>query len=75
MKKYITTAFTKIALLFIVLFTTLVQAQDDPTDLPAEPDDTGMPIDDYVWLLAIVAISFAILKFRAIYKQSVSTED
>ena len=72
MKKYITTAFTKIALLFFVLCTTLVSAQ---TDLPDEPVDTAVPIDDYVWLLAIVAISFAILKFRAICKQSLPTED
>lgn len=67
MKKYITTAFTKIAILFFVLCTTLIYAQ---TDLPDAPDDTTpAPIDDYVWLLALVAIVFAILKFRAKNKQ------
>lgn len=67
MKKYITTAFTKIALLFFVLCTTLAQAQTDLPDAPV--DEPAAPIDDYVWLLAIVAITFAILKFRAINKQ------
>ena len=75
MKKYITTTCTRFAILFFVLCTTLVQAQDpEPTELPDEPMD-GAPIDDYVWLLLIVAISFAILKFRAIYKKGLQIED
>jgi hypothetical protein len=65
MKKYITTAFTKIALLFIVLCTTLVQAQD-PTDLPDAPDDTNsVPIDDYVWILAGIGLVYVFLRIRA----------
>ena len=27
------------------------------------------PIDDYVWILTIIGLVFAFLKFRAIYKQ------
>ena len=29
----------------------------------------GAPIDDYVWVLALVGLLFVFLKFRAIYKQ------
>jgi hypothetical protein len=62
MKKYITTAFTKIVLLFFVLCTTLVQAQ---TDLPDAPDDTATaPIDDYVWFLAFIGLIYVFMKFR-----------
>lgn len=73
MKKYITTVFAKIAFFIMVLFSTFTQAQE-PTDLPDEPVDTA-PIDDYVWLLVLVAISFAILKFRAICKKSLHSLD
>ena len=75
MKKYITTTCTKIALMAFMLFSTLINAQ---TDLPDAPDDGAaapVPINDYVWLWLIVAISFAILKFRAIYKKGLQIED
>ncbi len=32
------------------------------------------PIDDYVWVLALVGLVFIILKFRAIYKQENALE-
>lgn len=56
--------------LFVILFTTPIFAQVDPGD---DPD--AVPVDDYVWILAIVAISFAILKFRAIIKQSLGAKN
>ncbi|TRX20589.1 signal peptidase [Flavobacterium franklandianum] len=31
----------------------------------------GTPIDDYVWVLAIIAILFVFLKFRAIQKNKI----
>ena len=29
----------------------------------------GAPIDDYVWVLALVGLLFVFLKFRAVYNQ------
>jgi hypothetical protein len=55
--------------LLIFLFTNPIFAQADPGD---DPDAPAAPIDDYVWILALIAISFAILKFRAVYKQNLS---
>ncbi|WP_165698078.1 hypothetical protein [Flavobacterium nackdongense] len=44
-------------------------AQADPGD---DPDAPAAPIDDYVWILVLVAIAFAIFKFRAIYRQKIA---
>jgi hypothetical protein len=36
----------------------------------ADTDTTpGAPIDDYVWVLALVGLLFVFLKFRAVYNQ------
>jgi hypothetical protein len=40
----------------------------DETDGDTTP--AGAPIDDYVWILAIIGLVFVFLKFRALYKQS-----
>jgi hypothetical protein len=74
MKKYITTALAKLTILFFVLCTTLVQAQE-PTDLPDAPDDTALPIDDYIWVVIIFALVFAILKLRSINKKEIHLEE
>jgi hypothetical protein len=37
-----------------------------------EGGDPPAPIDDYVWLLAVVGLAFVFLKFRAMYKQRIS---
>jgi hypothetical protein len=68
MKKYITTiSFTKITVLVFVLFSTLVNAQ---TDLPEAPDDTApAPIDNYVWVLALIGLFYVFLRVRAFTKQ------
>ena len=29
----------------------------------------GAPIDDYIWVLALIGLVFVFLKYRAIYKQ------
>lgn len=34
---------------------------------PGEP----LPIDDYLWVLAIIALIFVFIKFRAIQKQKI----
>lgn len=39
-------------------------------------DGTGAaPIDDYVWVLAAVGMLLVFLKFRAIYKQQISSQE
>ena len=57
MKKYIkTVSFSKITVLVFMLFTTLVSAQED---LPDAPDDTTvLPIDGYVWVVALIGLVF-----------------
>lgn len=38
--------------------------------LEGDTDTTpAAPIDDYLWVLVLIGLTFAILKFRAIYKQ------
>jgi hypothetical protein len=70
MKKYITTvSFAKITVFLFMLFTSLVSAQ---TVLPDAPDDTttGAPIDDYVWVLALIGLAFVFHKLRNYPKQT-----
>jgi hypothetical protein len=72
MKKYITTvSFAKITVFVFLLFSTLLSAQ---TDLPDAPDDTTpAPIDDYVWVLALIGLVFVFLRFRTMVKQANTT--
>jgi len=63
--------FVWVLILILSINTSIAQ---DPTDLPDAPVDTAAPIDDYVWVLVLVAVTFAILKFRAIYKQGLNAE-
>jgi hypothetical protein len=74
MKKYITTvSFAKIAVLAFVLFTTLVNAQ---TDLPDAPEDVPTaPIDDYVWVLALLGLIYVFQRFRGLPKGNPSSEE
>ena len=68
MKKYIkTVSFSKITVLVFMLFTTLVSAQED---LPDAPDDTTvLPIDGYVWVVALIGLVFVFLRFRIFVNQ------
>jgi hypothetical protein len=34
----------------------------------------GAPIDDYIWVLALIGLVFVFLKYRAIYKQRSGVE-
>ena len=52
--------------IFISLVSSPVFAQGDPGD---DPDGMVAPIDDYVWVLALVGLLFVFLKFRAVYKR------
>jgi hypothetical protein len=69
MKKYITTvSFEKITVLVFMLFSTLINAQED---LPIAPlDEPASPIDVYVWVLALVALFYVYLRLRAFTKQA-----
>jgi hypothetical protein len=71
MKKYINTDFfAKITVLVFMLFSTLVNAQED---LPEAPDDTMvLPIDNYVWVLALVGFVFVFFKLRTFIKQGIT---
>ena len=70
MKKYITTvSFTKITVFVFVLFTTLINAQTDLPDAPVD-EPPAAPIDDYVWVLALIGLAYVYLRIRAFAKQS-----
>jgi hypothetical protein len=34
-------------------------------------DPAAAPIDDYVWVLAVIGLLFVFMKFRAIYKSKI----
>lgn len=60
-----------LASLLMFIVTSPIFAQADLTDDP----DVPAPIDDYLFVLIIVAITFAVFKFRAIYKQNLRAEN
>jgi hypothetical protein len=51
-------------------------AQDPGTDgvdeLGTSDQTPGAPVDDYVWLLALVGLIFVYMKFKAIQKSKVN---
>ncbi len=55
--------------------TMVLFAQTGPGDDAAggglEGGDPPAPIDDYVWVLAIVGLFFVFIKFRAIYNNKI----
>lgn len=68
--KYYTTAF-----FFCSTFMMFAQpgsgSDNGGIDDSGEADITpGTPIDDYVWILALIGLTFVFLKFRAQVKQS-----
>ncbi len=52
----------------IVLF---AQPGDGSNGDPLEGPDPGAPIDDYVWVLAVVGLFFVFMKFRSIYNTKI----
>jgi hypothetical protein len=38
-------------------------------------DSTPVPLDEYVWVLVLVGLAYAILKIRAMYKQQFRSEE
>jgi hypothetical protein len=44
---------------------------DNDTGGGLEGGDPAAPIDDYVWVLAVVGLFFVFMKFRAIYNTKI----
>jgi hypothetical protein len=60
--------FPILASIFLFLMSNPILAQlADPGD---DPEAVAAPIDGYVWVLAVVGITFIFLKVRACNKQS-----
>ena len=76
MKKYINRiSFAKIIILVFVLFTTLASATEgDLEALPVAPVDAPVPIDNYVWVLALIGLVYVFLQIRDFAKQANSEE-
>lgn len=63
-----------VALYLCSTFVMLAQPGDDSTDGNLEGTDTPpMPIDDYIWILALVGLFFVLMKFRAIQKRKINS--
>ena len=60
--------FIIICSIVITLVSNPIFAQADPGDDPEAP---GAPIDDYVWVLALMGILFVFLTFRAIQNNKI----
>jgi hypothetical protein len=43
----------------------------DDTGGTLEGPDTAAPIDDYVWIMALVGLIFVFMKFRAVYNKKI----
>lgn len=57
------------------LCSTFVMFADDPGDGGLDQgdgsgDSTGVPIDNYVWVLAIAGLIFVFMKFRTVQNQN-----
>lgn len=55
------------ASIIITLLSTPIFAQADPGD---DPEPIAAPIDGYVWVLALIGLTFVFLKLRAYNKQA-----
>lgn len=62
--------------IFISLVSSPVFAQETLTG-PGEEIDSAVvaPIDDYVWVLALVGLLFVFLKFRDVYKRGADLQE
>jgi hypothetical protein len=56
-----------LASIFITLLSSPIFAQSDPGGDPEAP----VPINDYIWVLAVVGLVFVYFKFRSIQKNSI----
>jgi len=62
---------------FYLCSTFVMFAQDPGTgggiENDGSSDTTPAPIDDYVWVLAVIGLVFIFLKFRAIQKKKINS--
>jgi len=65
LKYYIT------AVYFCSTMVLFAQPGDGSTGDPLESPDPAAPIDNYVWVLAVVGLLFVFMKFRAIYNTKI----
>jgi hypothetical protein len=65
LKYYIT------AVYFCSTLVLLAQPGSGSDGPPLEDADPPAPIDDYIWVLAIVGLLFVFMKFRAIYNTKI----
>ncbi len=62
--------------LFVMLLTISTAFAAEPDALPDAPNDTAAaPIDDYVLLLAIIGVSLAFIRFRAIKAKQIKRQN
>ena len=59
------------ALFLFSTFVSFAQPGDGDTGGGLEGGDPAAPIDDYIWVLAIVGLIFVFMKFRAIQKSRI----
>jgi hypothetical protein len=59
------------AIYFCSTMVMFAQPGDGSNGDPLEGPDPGAPIDDYVWVLAIVGLFFVFMKFRAIHNNKI----
>jgi hypothetical protein len=52
-------------------FAVFAQPTADDTTGTLESGDTPAPIDDYIWVLAVIGLIFVFMKYRAIQKNRI----
>lgn len=62
--------------LFYLGSTFVMFAQPGTEDDSGNLEDTDpLPIDNYIWVLAALGLLFVFFKYRAIYKQQISSQE
>lgn len=62
------------AFYFCSTFVMLAQPSQEAEGESLQGEEPAAPIDDYVWVLALVGLLFVFLKFRAMYKQGANSQ-
>ena len=62
------------AFYFCSTFVMVAQPSQEDDNGTLQGEEPAAPIDDYVWVLALIGLLFVFLKFRAIYKQGANSQ-